>query len=51
LVSIQDSLQADASYSEARLMHLQNLYEIQTAYAELLGSCGKADDLVQEKGR
>jgi len=49
LVSIQDSLQADASYSEARLMHLQNLYEIQTAYAELLGACGKADDLVQQK--
>jgi outer membrane protein TolC len=49
LVSIQDSLQADASYSEARLMHLQNLYEIQTAYAELLGASGKADDLVQQK--
>lgn len=47
LVSIQDSLQADASYSEARSMHLQNLYELHTAYAALLASCGRAADILQ----
>lgn len=46
LVSIQDSLQADASYSEAHFMHVQNLYEMHTAYAALLASSGKAEDIL-----
>ena len=46
LVSIQDSLQAEASYSEARFMHTQNLYEVHTAYATLLASCGRAEDVL-----
>lgn len=47
LVSIQDSLQADASYSEARSLHLQNLYEVRTAYAALLASCGRVADILE----
>jgi outer membrane protein TolC len=46
LVSIQDSLQAEASYSEARFMHMQNLYEVHTAYAALLASSGKAENIL-----
>ncbi|MCI0611434.1 TolC family protein [bacterium] len=47
LVSVQDSLQADASFSESRTMHLQNLFEVHTAYAALLASSGRAQDILQ----
>ena len=47
MVSIQDSLQAEASFSEARSMHMQNLYEVHTAYAALLASSGRAEDILQ----
>jgi outer membrane protein TolC len=47
LVSIQDSLQAEASFSQARSMHIQNLYEVHTAYAALLASSGRAEDILQ----
>jgi outer membrane protein TolC len=50
LVSIQDSLQSEASYSEARFMHMQNLYEVHTAYAALLASSGKAEDILHTEG-
>ncbi len=47
LVTVQDSLQADASFSESRTMHLQNLFEVHTAYAALLACSGRAQDILQ----
>ncbi len=45
MVSIQDSLQAETAYNESRLMHVQNLYELYVAFAELLGAAGKGDEI------
>jgi outer membrane protein len=45
MVSIQDSLQAETSYKESRLMYAQNLYELYVAFAELLGAAGNADEI------
>lgn len=46
LASIQDSLQAEASHSESRLMYLMNLYELYVAHAELLAAAGMPDQIV-----
>lgn len=46
LVSIQDSLQAEASLSETRSMYLMNLYECHTAQADLLALSGMPDQIV-----
>ncbi|HSP07862.1 MAG TPA: TolC family protein [Acidobacteriota bacterium] len=46
MASIQDSLQAEASQSESRLMYLMNLYEFHVAHAELLAAAGMPDQIV-----
>ena len=46
LASIQDSLQAEASHSESRLMYLMNLYELYVAHAELLAAAGMPEQIV-----
>ncbi|HEY4492362.1 MAG TPA: TolC family protein, partial [Acidobacteriota bacterium] len=45
LVTIQDSLQAETAYKEARLMLSQNIYEMYVAYADLLAAAGKVEEL------
>jgi outer membrane protein TolC len=49
LVSIQDTLQAEADYSESKFYYLQNLYEVHVARAELLGAAGMPDQIISEE--
>jgi outer membrane protein TolC len=45
LVTIQDSLQAESEYTAAQFMHLQNLYNVYTSYADLLSAVGRPQDI------
>lgn len=49
LASIQDSLQADAAYSESRMMHLQNLFEVEVSHSELLAAAGLSEQILTEE--
>jgi outer membrane protein TolC len=46
LVSIQDSLAAENSYKETRLMVSQNLYDVYVAYAQLLAAAGQSERIL-----
>jgi outer membrane protein TolC len=46
MASIMDSLQADAAYSESRLLHLQNLFELYVADAELRAAAGLQEEII-----
>jgi outer membrane protein TolC len=47
LATIQDSLQADSDYSQARLRHLQNLYDVYESYSRLLMAAGVSEQVWQ----
>jgi outer membrane protein len=45
LVTIHDTLQAETTYNETRLLHSRNLYELYRTYAALLAAAGRPDDI------
>lgn len=47
LATIQDSLQAETTHSQARLSYLQTLYEQTVAYADLLAAAGMPDEIAK----